>query len=209
MEEDWDVLSPDESERASRIVVGEKRDQKAASRASLRRILARYLDVDPKSLRFDYGEQGKPGLSEHLNPTFNLSHSETVGLIGVTRDVRIGVDVEQAREGRPFSDLAGRFFSAVESAALDELSESDRQTAFYRVWTRKEAYLKAHGTGLSFPSNGFTIDYAGEGPGRLVATEMPGDDPAVWRFADVGLGPEFAGAICFEGPARAIRWWEA
>ena len=209
LEDDWDLLSPDESERASRIVIEEKRDQKAAGRAQLRRILARYLDADPKSLRFEYGEHGKPGLAENLNPKFNLSHSARVGLVGVTRDVRIGVDVEQAREGRAFSDLAQRFFSAAESTVLETLPDSDRPTAFYRTWTRKEAYLKAHGTGLSFPSNAFTIEYATEGPGQLVATEMPGDDPAVWRFADVELGADFAGAICFEGPERPIRWWQA
>lgn len=208
LDEDWDLLSPDESERATRIVVGEKRDQKAAGRAHLRRILSRYLDADPKSLRFEYGEHGKPGLAEHLDPRFNLSHSEKVGLVGVTRDVRIGVDVEQARGGRAFSDLAHRFFSVEESVALDELTESERPAAFYRAWTRKEAYLKALGTGLSFPPNGFTIDYTGEGPGHLVTTDMPGDDPAAWRFADVELGSDFVGAICFEGPERPIRWWE-
>ena len=209
LKEDWDLLSPDESERTSRIVVEEKRDQKAASRAHLRRILARYVDADPRSLRFEYGEHGKPGLAENPNPRFNLSHSEKVGLVGVTTDVRIGVDVEQARGGRAFSALAHRFFSGEESAALEKLTESERPAAFYRAWTRKEAYLKAHGTGLSFPSNAFTIEYATEGPGQLVATEMPGDDPAVWRFADVEVGADFAGAICFEGPERPIRWWEA
>ena len=197
LDEDWNLLSSDESERASRIVVEEKRDQKAASRAQLRRILGRYLDSSPKSLRFLYGAHGKPGLAEHPNPRFNLSHSARVGLVGVTRDVRIGVDVEQARHGRPFSDLARRFFSAAESEALNDLPDALRPTAFYRAWTHKEAYLKAHGTGLSFPSNGFTIDYQGKGRGRLLATDMPGDDPAIWHFTDVKLGTEFAGAVCF------------
>ena len=104
---------------------------------------------------------------------------------------------------------AHRFFSVEESVALEELTESERPAAFYRAWTRKEAYLKALGTGMTFPSNAFTIEFATEGPGQLVATEMPGDDPAVWRFADVELGSDFVGAICFEGPECPIRWWEA
>ncbi len=207
VDEDWDILSPDESARATRIVIGEKRDQKAASRAQLRRILSRYLDSDPRGLRFEYGEHGKPGLPEHPDRSFNLSHSEKVGLVGVTRDIRLGVDVERARARRDFSGLAKRFFSAEESEALHELAESQWPAAFYRAWTRKEAYLKALGTGLTFPSNGFTIDFTGEGPGRVVATDMPGDDAAIWRFADVQLGAGFTGAICFEGPERAIRWW--
>ena len=216
-EEDWTLLSWDESERADRIVVEVKRAQKASSRAQLRRILSRYVDVEPRSLRFEYGEHGKPelseqgrsGLPEHTDLSFNLSHSEKVGLVGVTDGVRIGVDVEQLRVGRDFSGLANRFFSAEESAALHQLSEPARPAAFYRAWTRKEAYLKALGTGLSFPSNGFTIDYTVEGPGCVTATDVPGDDPAIWHFADVQLGPDFAGAICFEGPERSIRWWRS
>lgn len=206
-EEDWTLLSPDESERANRIVVEGKRNQKASSRAQLRRILSLYVDIEPRSLRFEYGEHGKPGLSTHRNPSFNLSHSEVVGLVGVTRDLRVGIDVEHVHEGRDFSGLANRFFSAEERAALHELSDPERPAAFYRAWTRKEAYLKALGTGLSFPSNGFTIAYTGEGPGCVMATDMPGDDPSIWRFADVQLGPAFMGAICFDGPEREIRWW--
>jgi 4'-phosphopantetheinyl transferase len=206
-EEDWTLLSPDEAERANRIIVEGKRDQKATGRAQLRRILALYIDVAPQSLLFQYGEHGKPGLSEHPDLSFNLSHSEKVGLVCVSRSVRIGVDAEHAREGRDFSGLANRFFSAEESAALQALPELERPDAFYRAWARKEAYLKALGTGLSFPSNGFTIDYTGEGPGRVVSTDMPGDDPTAWRFADVELGSDFAGAVCFEGPERPFRWW--
>ena len=220
-EQDWSLLAPDEVERARRIVVERKRDQRASSRAHLRRILSLYVNVDPESLQFEYGEHGKPGLAEgpddpterrsparQRNPTFNLSHSQTVGLVGVTRDSRIGIDVEHAREVRDFSGLAQRFFSADESVALQGLPDAERPAAFYRAWTRKEAYVKALGTGLSFPSDGFTIEYTSDGPGRIVTTDMPGDDPSVWRFADVDLGVGFAGAICFEGPDRPIRWWE-
>ena len=204
---DWDVLSPDEAQRARRIIVPDKSEQRAAARARLRHILARYLDADPAGLRFEYGEHGKPALSRDAAPSFNLSHSGSVGLIGVTDGVRIGVDVEYAAPGRAFSAIAKRFFSRAESADLDALSEPERPFAFYRAWTRKEAYLKAWGTGLTFPSDRFTIQYT-HGPGRLVATHMPGDEPAGWRFANVEAGPEYAGAICFEGAERVIRWWE-
>ncbi len=208
LDEDWDLLSPDETERARRIVVADKSGQKASSRAHLRRILSRYTDIDPAGLQFEYGEHGKPALSEHSNPSFNLSHSETVGLVAVTADLRIGIDVEHRRDGRDFSGLAHRFFSTDESAEFERLSEADWPEAFYRAWTRKEAYLKALGTGLSFPSNGFSIDFAAGGPGRVVSTDMPADDPSVWRFADIELGAHYAGALCFEGPDRPIRWWE-
>ncbi len=206
-EHDWAILTPDEAQAAKRIVIDEKRDRKASSRAHLRRILARYLSTRPQDVRFSYGQHGKPMLAEHDEPRFNLSDSESRGIAAVSRGVRIGVDLEFAREGRAFTDIADRFFAEVESAALRALPSEDRRTAFYRAWTRKEAYLKAWGTGLSFAANRFTLDYIGEGPGSLVATEMPDDDASRWHFKDVELGPAYTGAICFEGPDRPIRWW--
>ena len=206
-EDDWALLTPDEAQTARRIVIEEKRHQKASARAHLRRILARYLGTHPQDVRFTYGEQGKPMLAERDEPRFNLSHSASRGLAGVTRGARIGVDIEFARERRAFTDIADRFFSEAESAELRALRCEARPAAFYRAWTRKEAYLKAWGTGLSFAPNRFTLDYVAEGRGSLVATEMPGDDPSRWRFRDVDLGATYAGAICFEGPDRPIRWW--
>ena len=206
-ESDWAILSPDEAQAAKRIVVEEKRDWKASARAHLRRILARYLATPPQNVRFAYGEHGKPMLAEGGEPRFNLSHSESRGLAAVSRGARIGVDVEGAREGRAFTDIADRFFSQAESAELRALPPEARPAAFYRAWTRKEAYLKAWGTGLSFGSDRFTLDYVGDGPGSLLATEMPEDDVSRWHFRDVELGPDYAGAICFEGPDRPTRWW--
>ena len=206
-EDDWTILSPDETQTAKRIVFEEKQDRKASARAHLRRILARYVGTPPQDLKFSYGEHGKPRLAEHDEPSFNLSHSESNGIAAISRGVRIGVDIEFAREERAFMDLADRFFSPAESAELRSLSSEARPSAFYRAWTRKEAYLKAWGTGLSFGSNRFTLDYVSDGEGALLATEMPGDDPSRWHFKSVDLGPDYPGAICFEGPDRPIRWW--
>ncbi len=204
---DWAILAPEETQTANRIVVEEKRDRKASARAHLRRILARYLGTLPQDVQFTYGEHGKPMLVEHDDPCFNLSHSGSQGLAAVSRGTRIGVDLEFTREGREFTEIADRFFSQAESAALRALPPEARPGAFYRAWTRKEAYLKAWGTGLSFASNRFTLDYVGEGPGNLLATEMPEDDVSRWHFKDVELGPAYTGALCLEGPERPIRWW--
>ncbi len=206
-ENDWAILTPDETQAAKRIVVEEKRGRKASARAHLRRILARYLSTHPEEVKFIYGEHGKPMLAERDEPRFNLSDSESKGLVAVCWGSRIGVDIEFAREGRSFTDIADRFFAQAESAALRSLPSSDRPAAFYRAWTRKEAYLKAWGTGLSFGSNRFTLDYLGDGPGRLLTTEMPEDEASRWHFRGVELGPAYTGAICFEGPDRPIRWW--
>jgi 4'-phosphopantetheinyl transferase len=165
------------------------------------------LDARPQDLSFSYGEHGKPMLAKHDEPHFNLSDSESKGLVAVSRGARIGVDLEFSREGREFTNIADRFFAQAESAALRTLPPESRREAFYRAWTRKEAYLKAWGTGLAFGSDRFTIDYIGEGPGTLVATEMPDDDVSRWHFRDVDLGRDYTAAICFEGLARTVRWW--
>lgn len=206
-DEDWAILTPDEAKTVRRIVVDGKRDRKASAKAHLRRILALYVGTGPADVRFAYGERGKPRLADHDEPQFNLSDSESKGIAAVTWGVRIGADLEFAREGRSFTGIADRFFAQSESAALRALPAEDRRAAFYRAWTRKEAYLKAWGTGLSFGSSRFTLDFVSDGPGRLLTTEMPDDDASRWRFKDVDLGEDYIGAICFEGPDRPIRWW--
>jgi 4'-phosphopantetheinyl transferase len=206
-ERDWTILTPDEIRSARRIVVAEKGDRKASARANLRRILARYIDTPPQDVKFVYGEHGKPMLAEQDEPQFNLSDSGSMGLVAVSRQARIGVDIELAREDRSFTGIADRFFAQAESDALRALSPEDRPAAFYRAWTRKEAYLKAWGTGLTFASNRFTLDYVGDGPGTLLTTEMPNDDVSRWHFRGVELGRDYSGAICFEGSDRPIRWW--
>jgi len=208
-EHDWAILTPDETRSARRIVVADKGGRKASARANLRRILARYLNTRPQDVRFVYGEHGKPMLAEHDEPQFNLSDSGSMGLVAVSVGARIGVDIELARRNRSFIGIADRFFAETESAALRALPSEDRPTAFYRAWTRKEAYLKAWGTGLTFASNRFTLDYIGDGPGTLLTTEMPNDDVSRWPLRDEEKGPDYEGAICFEGPDRMIRWWSS
>jgi 4'-phosphopantetheinyl transferase len=205
---DWDLIDAEESERARRIIIDSKRDQKASARAHLRRILAKYTGIEPTALRFSYGEHGKPALVGGGDLRFNLSHSEHIGLLGVSREGLLGVDVEHARPGRAFEDIAERFFSEPEHADLVGLAPDQRAHAFYRAWTRKEAYLKAHGTGLSFASNRFTITYL-SGHGEVVSTQMPADDPARWRFHDLDVHPAFAAAACYEGARLRVRLWDA
>lgn len=203
--EDWTLLTPGEVAAARRIVVPPKRDQKAVARAALRRILSRYVGEPPERIAFAIGEHGKPRLAHHAAIDFNLSHSERLGLVAVAHGVRVGVDVEHARDGRAFEAIAERFFSPAEAARFAAVPAAGRCEAFYRAWTRKEAYLKAWGTGLSFPSDAFTIDFLGEG--GLLASDMPRERLDQWRFVDVAVGPAYVAALCHEGPPRPLRFW--
>jgi 4'-phosphopantetheinyl transferase len=202
---DWALLSVDERARADRLILEHKRQHFVMGRATLRRLLGTALGRAPEAIEFEYGEHGKPELPDTPGLRFNLTHSYELAILAVGEDERLGVDVEHARTGRAFEDIARTFFSPRERDDLLRLSASDRPPAFYRAWTRKEAYLKALGTGLSFASSRFTIRFGQDEEAALVATEYPGDDPTRWKMVDVVPGGPYAAAVCWDGPPRRLR----
>ncbi|PRP92231.1 4'-phosphopantetheinyl transferase psf-1 [Enhygromyxa salina] len=212
-ESDRDLLSDEETAKADRIIIESKRRQSYRARAELRRLLARYLDTDPRALCFSYGEHGKPALvaDPEQGPAplcFNLSHSGTVGLVGVIYErpqLRLGVDVEEARPGREFASIAESFFAPDEVEVFRRLPSTEEPAAFYRAWTRKEAYLKAIGTGLSFSSTAFSISYGRDEPAQLLRTERAGDAAHRWRMADLPCPAGYAAAACWDGEALELR----
>jgi 4'-phosphopantetheinyl transferase len=207
-EDEWALLSEDERERALRLIIPSKRRQSVRARAALRHVLAGYLpDSDPRGLRFEYGEHGKPTLVQAGAPTFNLSHSHELGLLGVVvdnPDLRLGVDIEHARPGRAFEAIAEHFFTDEEAAWLASLGPEQCASGFYRMWTHKEAYLKALGTGLSFSSRGFSLAVDAE-PATLRSTSWPGDRPWQWRFAALACSTDYAAAACWMGEPLEFR----
>lgn len=213
-EADRALLTEQELAKAERIIIPLKSRQSLRARAELRRILALYLARDPADLRFVYGEHDKPALDPAMQGelvlSFNLSHSEAVGVVGVMlaeAPVEIGVDVEHARDGREFVDIAESFFAPDEVEAFRRIHPSQHRAAFYRAWTRKEAYLKALGTGLSFPSTGFSITYGADEAPRVLRTTREGDHPERWQLADLPCPPDYAAAACWEGEACELRYF--
>jgi 4'-phosphopantetheinyl transferase len=216
-ESDRDLLNPEETAKADRIIIEAKRRQSYRARAELRRILGLYLDTDPRALCFHYGEHGKPELM--VDPSgspaplcFNLSHSGTVGLVGVIwqrPELQLGVDVEEARPGREFASIAESFFAPDEVAVFRRLPAREHQAAFYRAWTRKEAYLKAIGTGLSFSSTAFSIAYGRDEPAQLLRTQRPGDEARRWQMIDVPCPAGYAAAACWDAGPLPLRHYYA
>jgi len=207
--EDRPRLSTDELVRAEKLIIEKKRSQFVAGRSLLREILALYLDCEPRTVRFEYGVHGKPRVAGAPRLSFNLSHSHELGLLGVTEDVRIGVDVEHRRPGRAFEAIAERFFADDEIETLLAAQAARRPQMFYRAWAQKEAYLKAWGTGLTFSSRGFSVTLAERLPPAVVHTSMPNDDPSRWSFADLDVPGDYAAAACWENPPRPIRRFRA
>ncbi len=203
------ALSADERERAARFVFAKDRDRFVAARGILRDILGNYLGQPGGALRFEYGPYGKPALAgEPRGLRFNVSHSGDLALVAVTRGQEIGIDVEAVRPERADEQLARRFFSPREVAALLALPEAERGAAFFACWTRKEAYIKARGDGLSIPLDAFDVSLA---PGEACALlRASGDDPARWALRALDTGPGYAAALAVEGHGWRLstRRWE-
>ncbi|MEX2015115.1 MAG: 4'-phosphopantetheinyl transferase superfamily protein, partial [Candidatus Hydrogenedentales bacterium] len=146
------LLAPDERARADRFLRPVHGRRFTAARAALRQVLAQYLDAAPERISFEYTRQRKPYLPAGQNPReiqFNLSHSGDVAIIAIVFGRDIGVDIEHMAPLRDWSGVAQRYFAPEEAAELQRLPDAERLTAFYRCWTRKEAYLKAGGDGLT------------------------------------------------------------
>ena len=203
------TLEEDERSRADRFHFEKDRRAFTVSRGFLRYVLGSYLATKPEAVRFAYGPYGKPALDgEHKNRSlkFNMSHSRGAALVAVSEDREIGVDVEYVRADFATEEIARRFFSPREVEAFNALPNTEQVSAFYRCWTRKEAYIKAIGRGLSQPLDGFDVTLAPEEPPALMRADE--DDAARWSLSDIDVGSDYAAALVVEGQISKIRYWQ-
>lgn len=202
-----ELLQPDEFGRANRFYFDKDRKRFAVARGFLRVLLGRYLQSDPKLLMFVYGTHGKPAFEGEGSLRFNMTHSHGMALYALTEGREIGVDVEHIRADFTNDDVARRFFSPFEVQSLCALPGEERVESFFRCWTRKEAYIKATGRGLSQPLDSFDVTL---GPGDRAAL-LRNDDGTHerWTMVNVEVGPGYAGAVAVEGQITNIRYWNA
>ena len=204
------TLAPDERIRADRYKFQKDHDHFIVARAALREILSRYLHESPGRLRFDYDLFGKPSLAGGNGDglRFNVSHSHEIVLIAVTRGRDIGVDIEKIRPDMPTVDIAERFFSRLEVGALRALSTDQQAEGFFNGWTRKEAYLKARGKGLSMPLDQFVVSLSPGKPARLLKAEGDPRESSRWSMWDLRAGPDYAAALVVAGQDCRLRCWQ-
>jgi 4'-phosphopantetheinyl transferase len=191
------MLSDDERERASRFAFADDRDRFVSARGILRVILSRYLGRPASTIEFTYERAGKPRLrATEADPPicFNVSHSECLAAYAFSRDRGVGVDVEAIRLDRGNERIADRFFSARELAELGSLPPERRGEAFFWGWTRKEAYVKATGAGLSTPFDSFDVSLEPAGTQQLVTS-----DGGCWTLRSFLPADGYAGAVVAEG----------
>jgi 4'-phosphopantetheinyl transferase len=204
------ALAPDERERASRFHFERDRRRFAAARGLLREILSRYAGLPADALRFGYTSYGKPHLAEEWGGgvRFNVSHSGELMLCAVGRGREVGVDIEQVRADVEHEEIAGRFFSEREVAALRALPVGLRREAFFLCWTRKEAYIKGIGEGLSLPLDSFDVSLAPGEPASLLAVRGDGRAAARWTLRALEPGPGYHAALVAEGHDWILRCWQ-
>ena len=201
-EELGSVLSPDERERAENFKLSSPRRRCVVSRAVLRIILGQYVQVDPDRLVFRYAPHGRPTLvasSEKSVPDFNLAHSGDLALIAVSLNRGVGVDIERQRWKDSLERIASRYFSPRECELVRAAAPAEKANCFFSLWTRKEAILKATGSGIRDLSKIEVV------PELQVTMEDSGVDR--WTLMDLPPISEFASALAVEGPGVRLLCW--
>ena len=208
------LLADDERARAERFRFARHRRRYGVGRGALRTLLGRYLGVEPRQVVFRYGRNEKPylaGAAARLAPglEFNLSNSDELAIVAFTTGTEVGADVERLRPMPDALAIAERFFSAAERRVLAATPEGDLERTFFRCWTRKEAYLKAVGTGITVPLDRFDVTLAAEDPPRIVAMEGDATQGADWSLTHLEPAPGYLGALAVRAAPRRLsgyRW---
>jgi 4'-phosphopantetheinyl transferase len=204
----FSILSPDEHARADRFKFNLDRKRFIARRGLLRVILADYLDVEPAQVRFCYGLHGKPALDMAWlgrRLQFNLSHSKDIALFAVSQDCQLGIDVEFVRPILDAASLAERFFSARESTFLHSLPEEERAEAFLRLWTCKEAYLKASGKGLTMPLANIDVLFLAREVAERVSANGDQYELDRWSLKLFQPAPGYLAALAVDAPSPCLE----
>jgi 4'-phosphopantetheinyl transferase len=198
------TLNSDEKKRAERFVIPQACERFVAARGILRELLGAYLELQAEKVALSYGPEGKPSLSPRHNSKicFNVSHSHGMCLFAFAKDHEIGVDIEYVKREFRGMEIASHFFSEGEIAALTKLPPDQTDEAFFGCWTRKEAYVKAHGQGLSIPLGNFTVEFT---KSKQVLRDEAG---ARWSCYALEAASGFAGAVVAEGENWDVKYLE-
>lgn len=204
------TLSSDERSRSERYYFERDRQRFIVSRGILRMILSSYLQTNPGSIKFRYSRYGKPLLDDTIgikNLNFNVSHSAGLAIYAVVRTKVIGVDLEKIRPVPEAERIARNLFSPHESEIFYWLPESAKLEAFFNCWTRKEAYLKARGRGLSLALDQFAVSFIPEEPARLLRVEKDLQETTRWSISAFTPALGYAAALAVQGCGLGINYW--
>jgi len=204
------LLSAPELKRAAAFHFEVHRRRFTIGRGLLRLILSRYLGLQPELVEFAYGPQGKPELSAGVHSNglrFNLAHAEDLAIVAITRLGSVGVDLEKIAPLKDADDLVGRFFSAGENARFQQLSTEQKAPAFFNLWTRKEAWLKATGEGIGHSLHLVEVSFLPGEPARLLSVPKHLSQGARWSLYELKPAAHFTAALAIAGEPSNVQCW--
>ncbi len=205
------TLSQQEQERAEGFSFADKYEEYVVTRGLLRKALAHMLKQTPEAFEFEYTASKKPYLSrKYANKviSFNASHSHGQALVAVSVGRNIGIDIERIRAGVKYEKLAQRFFSEAEYTALMQCPPEQRLSAFYAIWTRKEAFVKAVGKGIAFGLSEFDVNVDPHQPPVMLATRWDPKDASKWLMATIKTEAGYMATVVTDGPEFQLRLWQ-
>lgn len=202
------LLTQEELVRADQYRFEKHRICYVVARAVLRLLVGKYIEVDPRDVVFSYIKNGKPLVVNQKGIQFNVSHSENYILIGFVKDYDLGVDVEYTKQPIEVQTIAASFFSKEEVAMLVSLAEEYQTQAFYNCWTRKEAFIKALGDGLSFPLDQFVVSMDSTKVATLLETKWNQKEKQKWSLKSIEVDRDYIGALAAKGQIHKMELLE-
>lgn len=201
------LLTQEERQRGERLVSTRLRQRFFISHAILRLILSTYLEESPEEIQFKKATHGKPSLDGYPLQ-FNMTHSEDVALYVITSNTEVGIDVEYLKRMHDMDALVKRFFSKRENKEYQSFIGVERRLAFYRAWTRKEAYLKATGQGLSYPLDHFDVSLAADGMRCLLRINDSDEEASAWTVFSFEPFQDYLASIALKAPLDELTTYE-
>lgn len=204
----FQILSPDEVKRAERYYSIKDKKHFIAARGMLRHLLGRYLKLKQNEICFSYGAYGKPFIAGDQNPEklcFNVSHSHGLSVIAIGHGIETGVDIEKIRSDIDIMEIARTFFPPAETMRLNSLTEAGRAAVFFQYWTRKEAYLKAIGRGLSVDLKEIDVF---EGPTAFLDSSDLHGVICRWSLFESTQAAGYASALVTKGVPTALEYFD-
>lgn len=205
------VLSADERLKFESYRFNNDQNKYIASRGILRHILSLYLDDDPKNIVFTYNQYGKPFLKYNHNPKplfFSVSHSGNIALYAITRNQKVGIDIQQFHKNIDCDLVGSKCYSDLEKKIKNSLPKQHKDHFFYTCWVRKEAFIKAKGTGLSEPLNGFSVLVDQKFPPRRISKTLRMNEINFWTIIDLFPEDKYYAAIAIEGIQTNLQYYQ-
>jgi len=203
------LLSDEELARWQRYKFDQNRREYLATHALVRTALSSYRPLAPEAWRFKLNDYGKPAVEPDCEPRFNLSNSTGLVVCLIGEGAEVGVDVEPRARARSILEIGPRVFSPRERAQLEDLREDERPERALRLWTLKEAYIKARGMGLALPLNKFYFVFEGANDIRMEMDEDFEDEPERWRFCLLEFTGHCIALMVEDKAAPELNVWEA